>query len=510
MLGIFDIDGSRELSKAELGLNADALGYLASDATWDVLVKRFGTVDRGSPPDADAAKKLAPDPLDLQLVGDYFSNKHDALLECVLRQMMKGLKHLSARCAQLELSVDELSGGAERDRQRKLSSIVRRWQHGLLHLAFESWAKLAAGQRALLNRVGRQWAQSFLAAVWRRWTEMVSEVQAQRQAVAQVVGRLRNRLAAGAFATWLDLVAEARARWATAERVLLRWLHQLLGTTFAAWREAVDEANAQRALVAQAVSRMKNRELSAAFDAWREAVATAQWQREVVANVMGKMRNRLCAMAFAAWYEAVEAALTARRELLQRVGNRLANRTATLAFERWREMVEAQREQVGRARQLAGRMLNALSGRCFDSWRSFVAEQRRILHRAAYAIGPGRLLSIAYFTWANKVAEAVRARELDNIDARVAAGIEAYMAGKVESLEVVEARLAKLPAELSVRLAEAARAEAAALERRKQEVLHAFAQEEEARKAEVQRHRQAKEEKEKRKQQQQIARVVRR
>ena len=158
-------------------------------------------------------------------MGDYFSNKHDALLECVLRQMMKGLKHLSARCAQLELSVDELSGGAERDRQRKLSSIVRRWQHGLLHLAFESWAKLAAGQRALLNRVGRQWAQSFLAAVWRRWTEMVSEVQAQRQAVAQVVGRLRNRLAAGAFATWLDLVAEARARWATACR--------LQGMTFA-------------------------------------------------------------------------------------------------------------------------------------------------------------------------------------------------------------------------------------------------------------------------------------
>ena len=193
------------------------------------------------------------------------------------------------------------------------------------------------------------------------------------------------------------------------------------------------------------------------------------------------MRNRAVAVVFDAWHADVAATLSARRETLRRVGNRLANKTLSLAFERWRAQVAEQKEQIARARQLAARMLHELTGKCFDGWMRFANEQRRILRRAAFAIGPGRVLYLTFNTWAEAMREAVAEREHANmigtIDARLAANIEAYLENKgltlaalTSTIETLESNVAKLPSELDERMAEARLLEERYLERRKTEM----------------------------------------
>ena len=494
MLDIFDLEGKHELSKQQLTLSASALGCTLSAATWQMLVTRYGTVGENK------------DKIDLSLVSQHFSSKYDPLLEGVLRTLMSGLMHvaptvlkLKETVAQLAETVDELQGGAARDRQRKMEVVMRRWQHGVLVPAFDGWRSVVEGQRELLQRTARHWQNGIISGAWRRWREMVEEVVSQRRAVAQVIGRMRDRIAAAAFATWKELYDESRARWAIAQRALLRWSQQQLAGGFFTWKEAVDEAKANRAAIAKALGRMLHRAAAVAFEGWRQAVETAKWQREVVSRVLGRMMNRLASSAFAAWHEAVEAAVEARRKALLR----LAMRTLVLAFERWKDQFFEQKEQKDKMRQLMARMLNALLGRCFDGWVVFYEEQRRILRRAAYAMGPGRLLSIAYFTWSYHVRELVAEREASTFDARLAEGIEQYLKDKIGVLNTIREQLADLPAELEVRVSEAAKLETAKMEmsRREWEQLRA---EEERQRHEAQQHRQ------KTKQEQLLVRVMRR
>lgn len=486
MLGIFDLDGSHDLTKTELNLSASALGYKVTASTWEALITQYGK------PGSDSKDRL-----DLGLIQQHFSSKYDAVLEGVLRQLMGGLVHvakrseplvetvrklkdsverLTSRCKSLEDNVDTLQGGVARDRKRKLEVVARRWQHGVLVVAFDGWAKVAAGQRELLQRTARHWQNGIISAAWRRWKEMVAELAMQRNAIAQAIGRMRSQLMASAFASWFELVEESRARWQTANRALLRWTQQHLATAFTAWQQNVSEAKQQRAAVAKALGRMLHRAACMAFQGWKEAVETAKWQRQAITAVLGRMRNRVVSMTFETWHESVRASVDARHTLLLNVTNRLMSRTLLLTFERWKSQFEEQRDQLARARRLMGRMLHALAGKCFDGWYAFCEEQKRIFRRAAYAIGPGRELSIAFHTWSIHVREILEEAAANTFEAKLAAGVEAYLQGKgitldaiADSMNALQTRLENLPAELEARVAEAATLEEAQMEQKRRD-----------------------------------------
>ena len=271
VLSIFDTSCARQLSQDVVRLNAAALGYELTDEVWMALCKRLGTVGGNGTN------------LDLHMTSDHFSNKYDTVLEGILRQMMRGLAQQQQRLSELEdqLEVltmqrlsgleerfDALTGGAERDRKRRLEAVARRWKHGLLALAFDGWLKLATSQRALRDRCVRQWAATLLSSAWRRWRDMVAEVLSQRQLLAVALGRMRHRLTAASFARWTSLVDAARERWAVAGRALLRMQQLTLSRCLLTWQAGVERAKEQRALAAACLSRMLHRLEARAFQAW--------------------------------------------------------------------------------------------------------------------------------------------------------------------------------------------------------------------------------------------------
>ena len=140
-------------------------------------------------------------------------------------------------------------------------------------------------------------------------------------------------------------------------------------------------------------------------------VEEVKWQREVLAKAAGRIRVRLASMAFERWHDVIMEQVNERMEALRRIGNRLMNRTITLAFDAWVGLVE---QRAGLKRMVL-RMLNALTSQCFEAWILYVEEQQRILKRAVYAIGPGRLLFMAFSTWAVTVRDAVAERDRDTL-----------------------------------------------------------------------------------------------
>lgn len=526
MLGIFDTDGSAKLSREEFGLSASALGYEASPAAWQSLCNRFGLVKPGSPPPSPEAsspdkglndpagkggrnrsptrRAETPDPadenLDLGLISNHFANKYDTVLEGVLRQIMGGLVHTAARVSALEETMEEVHGASIRDRERKMEAVMRRWQNGILSVAFEAWSKLCAGQRELLQRTARHWANGTLAAVWRRWREMIEEVHEQRRMVAKTVGRMRMRVASLCFEAWKGEWEDVKRQWATANKAVQRMKNRQAAVAFETWHDAVETAKAHRAAVRKVLGRIRNREIAVAFEGWHQAIMEAKDQRQKVARTVGRMMNRVMSITFEAWKEDVQATVRDRKELLRKIGNRVMNRTLALSFERWKGQIDEQKEQIARAKQLAARMLNGLLGKCFDGWTAFATEQKRIMRRAAYAIGPGRILSVAYFTWAEHVREILEERAAADmeglIDARLAANINAYLENKgltveglTSTIQRLERTVERLPADLDERMAEARLLEEAYLERRKFEAENQRQLEEAAAQREAERER---------------------
>jgi len=193
-----------------------------------------------------------------------------------------------------------------------------------------------------------------------------------------------------------------------------------------------------------------------------------------VARAVSRMANRLAAMAFDMWHSNVLADQARRKALLQKIGNRIANRTSTLAFDRWKSQIAEQKSQTQRARQLAARMLYAMVGRCFDGWMKFIDWQRRIFRRAAYAIGPGRLLSMAIYSWIVMVREARAERDGNSFEARLKAGIhegvDAYMAANFGSMDAMVATVQELEARVLEQAKQLQEQERARLAKRRQQL----------------------------------------
>ena len=474
LLGIFDTDGSAQLSRGEFTVNAGALGYEASDSAWASLRSRFGLTRPNAPQERLGSPRSDSDEhLDLGLIADHFKSKYDPILEGILRQMMGGMVYLSARVTSLEEVLDQVHGASLRDRERKLEAVVRRWHHGILSVAFDGWCKVVKGQRELLNRTARHLLNAQLSMVWKRWREVVAEAQEQRQIVAKALGRMRNRVVARSFDAWKSVWEDVRRQWEVAARAVQRMRNRHSAIAFETWRDAVETAKAHRAAVLKVLVRMRNRLLHVAFEGWHHATQAAKWQREQMARVTARLRNLAVVLSFEAWRDDVQATVNSRREVLRRVSNRMVNRTLTLAFERWKGQVVEQKQQIARAKQHAARMINGLLGKCFDAWTAFEKELKRIKRRATYAIGPGRILFITYSTWAAHVREV---RQLGLIDSRLAANIEAYLDAKGLALDVItkevvflERKVARLPIDLNERMAEARLLEERMLEQFKME-----------------------------------------
>lgn len=438
LLNLFNVDGGLSLSRIEFTAGAAALGYDISDEKWVGLYKRFAknvdTLDKDGDGDVDA-DDLREEELDLSLLGERFRSLYDPLLEALMRQTLRGLIFQSTRISKLEEALDNLLNAGERDRQTKLARVMNKMRNGLLLTTFDAWKKMAKEVKEKRVRIARRWQNRFLWSLFQRWVEMLGEVKAERQKTQNVLGRLKNRQAAMAFRAWVELLEAARQQWDAAGRALTRMLNQHVAMAFSGWWHAVLRARWQRESLAKVTARLKNREVAQAFDAWGEAVREGQRQRRAVASCLGRLRNRLAASAFDAWHEAVVHALTTREASRVRVGNMLMQRTIALAFDLWREQVAHKKGVMARAKQLAARMLNALLGKCYDGWIEYVERQRRVLVQAKNALGPGRLMWMAFSTWSEQVRHVVAERERERMQSDITASIGSELHPKFAGLE---------------------------------------------------------------------------
>ena len=107
LLTLFDINHSKNLSRHEYAQAAGPLGFDTSVDAWLQLCGRFG--DKSSKKQLEKHQDGRPvtggevdTTLDLTLLGEYFSNKYDPLLEELLRRLLRGVINVSARSAMLE------------------------------------------------------------------------------------------------------------------------------------------------------------------------------------------------------------------------------------------------------------------------------------------------------------------------------------------------------------------------------------------------------------------------
>ena len=90
-----DIDHEQTLSQAEYVQAAKPLGFDATDDAWAGLCARFG--DKTSKERPKTAEEVKDTALDLKLLGAYFQNRYDSLLEELLRRLLKGIVYTSKR-----------------------------------------------------------------------------------------------------------------------------------------------------------------------------------------------------------------------------------------------------------------------------------------------------------------------------------------------------------------------------------------------------------------------------
>jgi len=437
LLHLFNYDGGETLYRDEFSIAGKALGYDTGDEAWHQLCMRFWSSAQAQRSPSPGGTKQEDKELDLSNVAYHFRNKYDNLLEEILRQTLRGLTTLSARMSSVETELHAMRGASERDRKTKMNLVLLRLKNSLLVKALEGWKKMAKGQVDLRNRFLRRLANQTLARLFFHWRDEVLDGKSKEQVLANVLGRLKHRTAAMAFEAWCSLMDAVRQKAAIAERAANRMLQALLASAYSAWVDLVQTARWRRSTLQKVHGRLKNRAIAQAFAAWLQMLAEIKWQRNAVAKVLGRLRNRVAAEAFLAWHGEVARALATRQETLRQVGNLLIQRTTALTFQAWREQVEQTKEVRARARHLAGRMLHTLTGRCFDAWSEFVADQQRIFLRAAQAIGPGRLMWIAFSTWMQNVRDAIEERERDqerlfmlgSLDERMAA----YIASTVQT-----------------------------------------------------------------------------
>jgi hypothetical protein len=252
------------------------------------------------------------------------------------------------------------------------------------------------------NQVLREWKFRHCRPVFTAWSALCAE---KRDRVRKAIGHAFNRLLGLTFGAWLGMLRNFQGQKSAAEAALFRLLHRHLTATFVAWRDDVREACEGRHVQLQrAAGRMMNRHFVTTFEPWRDhtraLLRARQW-----ADVMGR-RARARANAEAmmrvhlAWRDHVAELHSSRDLVLQRALRLRCRMTLRRTMVGWRGEARFAFEQRvakgGRALARFGRRLESLT---FDGWCQFVQQKKAILGRAAYAIGPGRIVVACFRTW---------------------------------------------------------------------------------------------------------------
>ena len=118
---------------------------------------------------------------------------------------------------------------------------------------------------------------------------------------------------------------------------------------------------------------------------------------------------------YTAWATYVKETLEERYSCLTRVTARMMHKSLALTFDMWvdatRQSIIEKAEREHRLVQLAALWMSPLLASTFQAWIDLVSDNREIKAKAAYSIGPGRLLHMCLRTWAHNVREQVRQRE---------------------------------------------------------------------------------------------------
>ena len=99
-LTLFDVNSTRRLTHDAFAQAATPLGFDTSPEAWAALCDRFG--DATSKQGKRRPKSEGDETLDLSLLSAHFQNRYDALLEDVIRRLLKGIIHVNAKAIGLE------------------------------------------------------------------------------------------------------------------------------------------------------------------------------------------------------------------------------------------------------------------------------------------------------------------------------------------------------------------------------------------------------------------------
>lgn len=231
LLAIFDTNGSGRLSKGEFSEGASALGFHHDEKAWGSLHARYG--DREQAMEQRAGEEQS---LDLNLIGAYFQNKFDPVLEAVMRRLLMAIMFnnersvaVDARLRAVEAKLESSAEREARERQHRANQVIRKWKHQHTSLAFDGWKEAVQRSKDLVQRTARRWLYAIAGNVWRRWVELVEERREMRATVARAVGRWSRGFLAGAFVAWSDKVRESvDNRNATLGRAMGWWLNRQL------------------------------------------------------------------------------------------------------------------------------------------------------------------------------------------------------------------------------------------------------------------------------------------
>ena len=384
-----------------------------TDEAWSSLCARFGnetTRTNGQENDDDTH-------LDLNMIGAYFVNKYDPLLEEIIRRLLIGIVNNSVRSTRLEARLRTVEEHLEstsmreiREREMRINKTLRRWRQQSISVAFDSWKETVAKSREVRERAIRHMMNQALSSTWRRWKEMVSEVQEQRAAVGRAVARIRNRAAALAF--------EVRSRLRQPPTHTQHRLSRMPLLPFQTWASLVADNKAERERqMRKGLAMFTNGAFVRAFNHWAEEAVQGRKARELQRRILMRMSFGIVYETFAAWVASVAEEADRRAALLKKTAMRMANSCLVKTFEAWRDLLRLAAEEreaaEQRALKFALRLIAPYIGLCFEAWAEDVQRTKRIMRRAAHAIGPGRLLFVVFRTWAHNVREQVRQAQRD-------------------------------------------------------------------------------------------------
>jgi len=324
-----------------------------------------------------------------------------------------------------------------RERTTKINQTLRRWRHQHTSVAFDIWRKAMLHTKEVLQRTFQHMANRTLSLVWRRWSEMVSEQKEQRAAAGRAVGRWRLRFVAQTFEAWATSV-----------------------------REDIAERGRKQT---KAAAMWSNSAVAHAYNIWRAATSQMREAVNLQRRILARMLMGIVYDVFSEWARIVLDEVDRRATLLRKTAMKMAYASLVQTFEAWRELLKAaavareEREQL--AKKMAGRMRNPFVWMCFEALRAHSARSVAIKQRAAYAIGPGRILHMVMRTWAHNVREQVRQAERDWVVAlmeetlpqmiakTLEAGIKPTLESKQNHLDGITARLASSTAAIEEEVA---------------------------------------------------------